>query len=322
MQVIEVQRFGGPEELVPVDRPDPEPGPGQVVVAVSAADTLFVETQIRSGWGGEYFNVRTPYVPGGGAAGEVVAVGEGVDDTWIGRRVLTRTTDGGYASHVVVPADGLLPVPDTLDLTQAAALLHDGVTGTGVFEAARVRAGEWVLVVAAAGGMGSLLVQLSKAAGAHVIAAARGKRKLDLAAELGADVVVDYTEPDWTDRVREATGGTGPAVVFDGAGGEIGGAAIAVAADGARISAHGAPSGGFAGIDTEAAARRGLTVRGIQDVQFGPEEFHRLAERALDDAAAGRIRPVIGRTFPLARAADAHRAIEAREVLGKALLLP
>jgi NADPH:quinone reductase len=291
------------------------------VVTVSAADTLFVETQIRSGWGGEYFNVKTPYVPGGGVAGEVVADGEAVDDTWIGRRVLTRTPDGGYASHVVVSADGLLPVPDALDLTQAAVLLHDGVTGTGVFEAARVRPGEWVLVVAAAGGMGSLLVQLSTAAGAHVIAAARGKRKLDLAAELGADVVVDHTEPDWTDRVREATGGTGPAVVFDGAGGEIGRAAIAVAADGARISAHGAPSGGFAAIDTEDVARRGLTVRGIQDVQFGPEEFRRLAGRALDEAA-GRIRPVIGRTFPLARAADAHRAIEAREVLGKALLLP
>ena len=170
--------------------------------------------------------------------------------------------------------------------------------------------------------MGLSLVQLAAVAGVHVIAAARGKRKLDLARELGADVVVDYSEPDWTDRVREATGGTGPTVVFDGAGGEIGRAAVAVAADGARISAHGAPSGGFAPIDPEEAARRGLTVRGIQDVQFGPEEFHRLAERALEEAAAGRIRPVIGRTFPLARAADAHRAIQAREVLGKALLLP
>ncbi|MCO6006420.1 zinc-binding dehydrogenase [Actinoallomurus purpureus] len=321
MRVIEVRRFGGPEELVPVDRPDPEPGPGQVVVAVSAVDTLFVETQIRSGRGGEWFGVRPPYVPGDGVAGEVSAVGEGVDAAWTGRRVATRTPDGGYASHVVVPADGLLPVPYGLDLTDAAALLHDGVTGLGVFEAARVRSGEWVLVVAAAGGMGSLLVQLSKAAGAQVVAAARGKRKLDLARELGADVVVDYSEPEWTDRVREGADGRGPDVVFDGAGGEIGRVAVAVAADGARISAHGASSGGFAPIDTDEAARRGLTVRGIQDLQFGPEEYRRLAERAFDEAAAGRLRPVIGRTFPLERAADAHAAIEAREVLGKALLV-
>src|SRR4051812_5114839 len=123
MQVIEVRRFGGPEELVPVDRPDPEPGPGQVVVSVSAVDTLFVEAQIRSGyWSGEYFDVRPPYVPGDGAAGEVIAIGEGVDDVWLGRRVVTRTPGGGYASHVVVPADGLLTVPDALDLTAAAAL--------------------------------------------------------------------------------------------------------------------------------------------------------------------------------------------------------
>ncbi|GAA4613841.1 zinc-binding dehydrogenase [Actinoallomurus liliacearum] len=321
MRVIEVGRFGGPEVLVPVDRPDPVPGPGQVVVAVSAADTLFVETQIRSGWGGEYFDVRPPYVPGGAVTGEVSAVGEGVDPAWAGRRVATRTPDGGYATHVVVPADGLLPVPDGLDPATAAALLHDGVTALGVFDPARVRPGEWVLVVAAAGGMGTLLVQLSRTAGAHVIAAARGKRKLDLARELGAEVVVDYSEPGWADRVREATGGRGPDVVFDGAGGEIGGAAIAVAADGARISAHGAPSGGFAPVDPGAVARRGLTVRGIQDLQFGPEEYRRLAERALGEAAAGRIEPVIGRTFPLTDAAEAHAAIEAREVLGKALLI-
>ncbi|WP_433183656.1 alcohol dehydrogenase catalytic domain-containing protein [Actinoallomurus sp. CA-150999] len=107
MQVIEVRRFGGPEELVPVDRPDPKPGPGQVVVAVSAADTLFVETQIRSGWGGEYFNVRTPYVPGGGVAGEVVAVSEGVDDTWIGRRVLARTPDGGPSGGLAIRSDSV-----------------------------------------------------------------------------------------------------------------------------------------------------------------------------------------------------------------------
>ncbi len=320
MRVVQVTRFGGPEVLVISEAPAPVAGPGQAVVGVSVADVLFVDTQIRSGRGSEYFGVKPPYVPGVGVAGQVISVGEGVDPGWVGRRVVATTT-GAYAEQTVVPAEGLIPVPDGLGLREAAALLHDGRTALGLAEGARIQPGEWVLVLAVGGGLGILLVQLAHAAGARVIGAARGKRKLDLARELGAAAVVDYSEPDWAERVREATGGVGPDVVFDGAGGQIGRAAFEITARGGRFSAHGAPSGRFAEIDPQEAERRGVTVRGIQHVQFSPADGKRLSGQVLSEAAAGRIRPVIGQTFPLERAADAHAAIEARGVIGKTLLL-
>jgi len=245
-----------------------------------------------------------------------------VDSSWVGRRVVTDTGDGGgYAERAVAPAEGLIPVPDGLGLLEAAALLHDGRTALGIAEQAQVQPGEWVLVVAAGGGLGILLVQLAHAAGARVIGAARAKEKLDLARELGAEVVVDYSETGWPERVREATGGAGVDVVFDGVGGQIGRDAFEATARGGRFSAHGAPSGDFAEIDPQEAERRGVTISGIQDVQFAPVEAKRLTERALSEAVAGRIRPVIGQTFPLEKAADAHAAIEARGVIGKTLLL-
>lgn len=323
MRVVEVTRFGGPEVLVPTEAADPVAAPGQVVVDVSAADVLFVETRIRRGGGGRYFDVTPPYVPGGGVAGRVRSVGEGVDPGWVGRPVVTSTAErGGYAEQVAVPSEGLIPVPDGVDLREAAALLHDGNTAFGLLEGTGIEPGEWVLVTAAGGGLGILLVQLARVAGARAIGAARGKRKLDLILELGADAAVDYSQPDWTERVREATGGAGPDVVFDGAGGQIGLAAFEATARGGRFSAHGAASGGFAAIDPQEAERRGVTVRGIEQVRgAAPEIARRRLERALAEAAAGRIRPVIGQTFPLERAADAHAAIESRDVLGKTLLV-
>jgi NADPH2:quinone reductase len=322
VRVVEVTRFGGPDVLKPAEAPDPVAGPGQVVVDVFAADVLFVETMVRRGWGREYFPVEPPYVPGDGVAGQVISVGKGVDPGWVGRKVVTRTGErGGYAEQAVVGVRGLIPVPDGLGLREAAALIHDGNTAMALAEAVPIRSGEWVLVVAAAGGMGVLLLQLARAAGARVIGAARGKRKLDLATELGADVVADYSEPDWAERVLQVSGGAGPDVVFDGVGGEIGRAAFEVTARGGRFSAHGAPSGEFAMIDPHEAERRGITVSGIEQVRLSPTDALPLAERALSEAAAGRIRPIIGQAFPLERAADAHAAIEARDVVGKTLLL-
>lgn len=324
MRVVQVTRFGPPDVLVVAQAPDPVAGAGQVVVGVSAVDVLFLDTRIRAGLGGEHFDVRPPYVPGSGVAGQVLATGEGVDTAWIGRRVVTRTGGagghGGYAERAVVPVEGLLPVPDELGPPEAAALLHDGVTGMGLIEAAEIMPREWVLITAAGGGMGLLLVQLASAAGGRVIGAARGKRKLDLIEEVGAEVTVDYSEPGWAERVREATG-SGSRVVLDGAGGAIGREAFGVTAAGGRFSAHGAAGGGFAEIDRGEAERRGVTLRGIRDVQFEPAEARRLLGRVLREAATGGVWPVIGQTFPLERAADAHAVIEAREVTGKTLLL-
>ncbi|MGJ6960623.1 zinc-binding dehydrogenase [Streptosporangium sp. G11] len=330
MRIVQVTAFGGPEVLVMDRAPEPVAGAGQVVVGVSAVDVLSLETQLRTGWGAEFFGQNPPYVPGGGVGGRVVSVGEGVDPGWIGRDVIAMTGDGGYAEGAVVPVDALVPVPDGLGLREATALLQIGPAALSLAGAAGIKPGERVLVTAAAGGLGSLLVQLAHAVGAHVVAAARGGRKLDLARELGADAVVDYSEPGWPERVREAagdggplgaTGGDGVDVVFDGAGGRIGQDAFGITARGGRFFTYGVPGGSFAQIDPGEAGRRGVTVRGMEQVQFAPEEGRRLAGLALAEAAAGRIRPVIGQTFPLERAADAHAAIEARDTVGKTLLL-
>ncbi|MEU2393769.1 zinc-binding dehydrogenase [Streptomyces sp. NPDC007369] len=317
MKAVQVDAYGGPEVLVPVELPDPVPAAGEVVVRAEAVDTIFVETQIRGGWG-DRFGIHPPYVPGGAAAGTVVAVGEGVDEGWLGRRALAAAgTLGTYAELVRVPLERLVAVPDGLGAAEAAALGHDGVTGAGIAAAARITAGTRVLVLGAAGGMGTLLVQFAVAAGAEVIGAARGAQKLALVRRLGAHRVVDYTQEGWTGQVG------GPVdLLLDGVGGELGRAAFTLVRDGGRVSAHGAPSGGFAEPDAQEAERRGITVTGIREVQFGAEQVRRLAAFALGEAAAGRLRPVIARTFPLDRAADAHRAIEAREIPGKALLVP
>jgi NADPH:quinone reductase len=323
MRVVQATRFGGPEVLTVCEAPEPVAGPGEAVVDVDVAPTLFVETQIRRGAAREWFSVQPPYVPGAGVAGHVISVGGGVNPTWLGRRVVADTPDGGgYAERAVVAADRLIRVPDGLGVREAAAVLHDGRTALRLAEIVDVRPGEWVLVNAAGGGLGALVVQLAHIAGADVIGAARGKQKLDVATELGAGLVVDYSDPNRLQEVvREATDGGGADAVFDGAGGNIGLAAFAVTAPGGRFAAYGAPSGGFAAIVRTDAARRRIALSGIEDVQLGPADAKRLTEKALSEVAAGRMKPVIGQTFPLEHAADAHAAIEARDVTGKTLLL-
>ncbi|MFE0153568.1 zinc-binding dehydrogenase [Nonomuraea sp. NPDC059007] len=187
-------------------------------------------------------------------------------------------------------------------------------------EKAVLRPGERVLVNAAAGSLGVWLVQLAHAAGAHVIGAARGEWKLRHVREMGADVAVDYSEPEWAERVREATAGAGVDVVFDGAGGQLGRAALGVTADGGRFFSYGAASGAVADLDAHEVERRRVVLRGVED-EIAPGDW-RLADQALSDLATGRIRAVIGQALPLERAADAHAAMAARDVIGKTLLLP
>jgi NADPH2:quinone reductase len=293
-----------------------------VVVDVSDVPLLFVDTQIRSGSARDWFPTTPPYVPGAGVAGKVRSVGEGVNADWVGRPVVASSAEGGgYVERAVIAVDDLIAVPEGLGIAEAAALLHDGRTAVSLIDQAHVRAEEWVLVLGAGGGLGSLLVQLAHGAGARVIGAARGKQKLDLARELGADALVDYSRSGWPKQVLAITNGEGADVVFDGVGGETGEAAFEVTTRGGRFSAHGAPSGGFAQIDAKEAEERHITVRGIEHVQFTPADGKRLTERAMAAAVAGRIRPVIGQTFPLERAAEAHAAIEGRDVIGKTLLV-
>jgi NADPH2:quinone reductase len=321
MRAVLVTAFGGPEVLEMTSVPDVAAGAGQVVVDVAVAGVLSVDAMIRRGHGGDYFPVRPPYVPGVGVAGQVGSVGEGsdtADRAWLGRRVLADLEGGGYAERVVAPVERLIPIPDALGSREAMALLHDGSTALALFEAAGVRRGESVLVQPAAGGLGSLLVQLALAAGAHVVGAARGAAKLALVKDLGADAVVDYSTPEWTRRVSEIGA---VHVVFDGVGGDIGRAALDIVAPGGRFSSYGMAGGAPTVVDPQDARSRGVRALGMEQLTGFAAGRKRRAERMLQAAADGRIRPVIGQTYPLERAAEAHDAIETRRLAGKALLL-
>jgi NADPH2:quinone reductase len=195
--------------------------------------------------------------------------------------------------------------------------MADGRTALLLTRAAGIRPGDRVLVEAAAGGLGTLLVQTAAAAGARVVAAAGGPPKLALARALGAHEAVDYRDPGWPERVREAVGELD--VVFDGVGGAVGRAAFGLLARGGRMVGYGMASGEWAAPPPDEAAGRGVTL-----VPLGrpdPDEMAALVRDALAEGAAGRLRPVIGRRVPLARAAEAHAALESRATLGKTLLV-
>nr|WP_028924568.1 zinc-binding dehydrogenase [Pseudonocardia acaciae] len=322
MRAVRVREFGGPEVLVAEEVADPVAGPGQVVVGMAAADVIYLDTLLRGGWGGDYFPLEPPYVPGGGGAGRVLSVGEGVDRGWLGRRVVARAS-GGYAERVVADARDLVAMPVGVGPVEAAAVLHDGVTALSLVRKAGIRNGEWVLVAAAAGGAGSLLVQLARDAGARVVAAARGERKLALARELGAQVAVDYSEQGWQHRVREAVGGAGVDLAFDGAGGALGEAVFEAVADGGRFVTYGTSNGRLTDIDAATARRRRVTVtNALEDGPLDRALVTELLAEALELVARERIRPVIGATYPLERAGDAHAALAARTTVGKSLLTP
>ena len=336
MRAVVLCEFGAPERLVLAEVPDPVPGPGQVSIDVRIANITFVETQVRAGRPpNPAMAPRLPAILGNGVGGVVG-----------GQQIVSTTGgSGGYAERAAVDASLPIPVPAGLDLADAVALLADGRTALALVRAAGVRPGETVLVEAAAGGVGSLLVQLARDTGARVVAAVGGPRKVAFAAGLGADIAVDYTAPGWTDEIASATTSTRPSsssssssssgggpistsshsftsvvdVVFDGVGGTVGQAAFGLLRPGGRFCAYGLASGTFTAIADDDAASRGITV--LRGAPVTPQQMRELSVAALAQAAAGRLRPVIGQTFPLERAADAHAAIERRETIGKTLLL-
>jgi NADPH2:quinone reductase len=336
MEAVVLRRFGPPEELVleeladpagPGDRADPAdragpagPGvtPGTVVISVEFASITFVETQIRAGHPPHpSMAPALPVVLGNGVGGTVAAVGPGADEALLGRRVISTTGGrGGYASRAVVDAAALIPVPPQVEMADATALLADGRTAMALAHAAAVRAGETVLIEAAAGGVGSLLVQLARHAGATVVAGVGSAGKVAAVGELGADEAVIYQSPEWADQVRTAVGAVD--VVFDGVGGQVGEAAFGLLRHGGRFMSYGMASGQFARISDAEAAARGVTIH--RGAPVSPERMRELSSAALDRAAAGRLRAVIGQAFPLAEAAAAHAAIESRATVGKTLL--
>lgn len=308
MDVIEVTKFGGPRVLEAREVADPVAGPGQLVVGMSAVDVLSLEAQLRSGWGREFFGTEPPFVPGTGGAGRVLSVGAGVDPAWVGRRVAGMFDTGTYAEQAVSTPDTLVEVPDGLGLREAAAVSQVGPAALSLVAAADLAPGARVLVTGAGGALGLPIVRLARAAGAHVTAAAHGPAKRAAALRAGAERAVDYDE-----IAGEFD------VVFDGVGGSVGAAAFESVTR--TFLAYGVPSGSPAPVTEADAARRGVRLVGMEQVQFAPAEYRRLAEQTMTEAAAGRLSTVVGLAVPLERAADAHAALESRELVGKAVLL-
>jgi NADPH:quinone reductase len=316
MRAVWLREFGEPEVLALGEAPDPVAGPGQVLVDVEYVNITFVETQFRATGAGP-FAATLPMIPGNGVGGVVASVGSDVSSDLVGVRVIASTGgSGGYAERVAVDVGTVFRVPDAVALDTAVALLADGRTATMMTRAVAIKPGERVLVEAAAGGVGSLIVQLAKAAGAQVIAAVGGSRKAAVATELGADVAVDYTDEGWPKRVRDAVGAVD--VVFDGVGGTIGRTAFELLDRGGRMVSFGLASGSWAEVGEKDAAARGVT---LVRPSATPEELRAYTESALTEAAEGRLRPIIGQRYPLAEAAAAHAAIQTRATVGKTLLV-
>jgi NADPH2:quinone reductase len=313
-----MRAFGPPQVLEVTEVPDPQPGPGEVVIDVEIAGVTFVETQVRAGRApSPRMLPHLPAILGNGVGGTIALTGPGVSGDLRGRRVIASLSGtGGYAERAIAAAQRLIEVPRDVALRDAVALLADGRTAVGLARRARTRAGETVVVEAAAGGVGSLLVQLARNAGARVVALASSERKLAVARDLGADLAVSYSAAGWASRVRDMTGGVD--VVFDGVGGEIGLAAFGLLGPGGRFVPFGMASGAFAPVAPSLAQERQVSV--LASIPPAADEITVLARAALAEAAAGRLRPVIGQVLDLAEAAGAHAAIEARETIGKTLL--
>jgi NADPH2:quinone reductase len=296
---------------------DPVAGVGQVVVDVEYASVTFVETQVRGGRAPNPAMIPSlPLIPGNGVGGIVGDTGEGVDPQLLGRAIVTTTGGrGGYAERVAVNASEPIAVREGVTLADAVALLADGRTALALMQLANVRVGETVLIEAAAGGVGTCLVQLAKAAGARVVACAGSAEKLAAVEPLGADVLVDYSRNGWAEILR--AGGELVDVVFDGVGGDIGTEASRLLRAAGRFCQYGMASGGFTELPSDVRQREIVVLRGIN---LDPSEARDLSVQAIERAAAGELRPLIGQVFSLEHAARAHAAIEARETIGKTLL--
>ncbi|GAA5117439.1 zinc-binding dehydrogenase [Pseudonocardia adelaidensis] len=327
MKAIRQYEFGPAETLRYEEVPDPVPGEGQVLVEVAAAGVHLVDTMIRSGGtGGPFPLPQLPMTPGREVAGTVATVGPGVDPGRVGTRVVAHLgmASGGYAALAVAAEASLHEIPDALTAEAAVAMIGTGRTAVGILDAAEIEAGDVVLVPAAAGGLGSLFVQAARGAGAVAVGLAGGPDKVRRVRELGAHVAVDYREPGWPERVLAALDGRKPTVLLDGVGGEVGRAGFEMLDAGGRIVMFGWTSGAVTPFTSADIAAGSLSAVWVT----GPRMMKRcgglrgLETRSLAEAAAGRLVPLVHPPFPLADAAGAHRALEARRTTGKVVLAP
>ena len=322
MKTIRVHQTGGPEVLRLEDVPDPLPEPGEIVVRLEAIGLNFIEVYQRTG----LYRSTLPFIPGGEGAGRVMAVGKDVSTVKPGDRVASTSLRGSYAELARAPADKLVPVPDDVETSLAAAVLLQGLTAhylaTSTYSLAP---GSWCLIHAAAGGVGLLLCQIAKARGARVIGTVSTDEKAALASNAGADHVVLYTRQDFVSEARRLTGGRGVPVVYDSVGQSTFEGSLNSLAPRGMLVLFGQSSGQVPPVDPQVLNAKGslyLTRPTLTHYTASRDELLTRARDLFVWMESGRLQVRIDRTYPLADAAAAHRALEGRETKGKVLLLP
>ena len=322
MKAVRFHEFGGPEVLRYEDVPEPEPGPGEVVLRLGACGVNFIDTYERSG----AYNVPLPYIAGQEGTGEVVAVGEGVTGIAVGEHAGYAQIPASYAEYVKAPAHRLVKMPEGIDDATGTAVLVQGMTAHYLAVSAfPLEPGHTCLVHAAAGGVGLLLTQMAKMRGARVIATVSTEEKAQLARGAGADEVVLYTEQDFTAEVKRITGGDGLHVVYDSVGNDTFEGSLDCLAPRGFLVLYGQSSGRVPPIDPQILNAKGsvfLTRPSLNAYTRTNEELNWRANELFGWIAEGALNVRVGGTFALSDAAEAHRQIEGRLSTGKLLLIP
>ena len=321
MLAIRVHETGGPEKLRADDIPVPSPAAGEVRITVEAAGLNFIDTYQRSG----LYAVPLPFTLGAEIAGIVSAVGAGVTEFSVGDRVATAKASGGYAAEALAPAAHVVKIPDGVTTQTAAALMLQGLTAHYLaVDTFPLKAGHTALIHAAAGGVGLLLVQLAKCAGARVIATVGTDEKVALARGAGADEVVVYTRENFTTAARAFTGGRGVDVVYDGVGKDTFAGSIDSLRPRGTFVSFGNASGPVPPFAPLLLMQKGslfFTRPTLAHYTQTTAELRSRTDALFDAVLAGALQVRIGATFPLTAAADAHRALESRGTTGKVLLV-
>jgi len=321
MLAIQFSRTGGPEVLEAVEVEVPSPAAGQILVRHAAVGLNYIDTYHRSG----LYPLKLPSGIGLEAAGTVEAVGDGVTRFKVGDRVAYNGTMGAYAEAAVAPADRAVKVPEGVSLETAAAVMLKGMTAEFLVRRCfHVKHGDAVLVHAAAGGVGQILVQWCKSLGATVIATVGSEAKAAIVRDLGADHVIDYSHEDVAAKVAELTGGKGVAVVYDGVGKDTWTASLKSLARRGVMVTFGNASGPvppFAPLELSGKSLF-VTRPRLFDYIATTEELDESAEALFAVIGSGAVKIDIGQTFPLAEARAAHEALEGRRTTGATLLIP
>jgi len=322
MKAIQVAEVGGPEVLTLVDFPVPDPKPNEALVQIEAAGVNFIDVYFREG----RYPAPPPFINGQEAAGLVVAVGSDVTTLRLGDRVAYTGVLGSYAEYAAVPVDRLVKIPDELDFNQAAAAMLQGMTAHYLSHSTYpIKSGEIVLIHAAAGGVGLLLVQMAKNLGARVIGTTGSEEKAQLARGAGADEVIIYTEQDFETETRRLTEGQGVHVVYDGVGKDTFEKDLNVLRPRGYLVLFGGASGAVPPFELLELTKHGslfVTRPSLQHYIATRDELEQRSNDVLQDVLRGDLKLRIHKTYPLAEAQQAHRDLEGRKTTGKLLLIP